>query len=270
MLALTLSTVAWRPVPERCDLLARRSLLGGAAAAAFATAPPSLAASATASVSSREDSVTNVLGRVPCFVVCNENGQPYLTEVDEGGRRSGAVFLGLRDAAQVLDQVRRFDPSAVLAVVPLATVYLEVSKSSSEAAAARAVLPQPRTSTSSEMRLFRLQPLSDELSEEATLVPGSSNVPLFFEPSLFLTVEGAQRRPYFLRSTDLQSTWARMRTSTDTDDGTTPEAASRPRVRVVGLEKLLRQQEAGELEVPPLLLPPSETAEVLNVPRKSL
>ena len=48
------------------------------------------------------------------------------------------------------------------------------------------------------------------------------------------------------------------------------EIGKKPRVRAVGLEKLLRQVEAGELEVSPLLLPPSETAEVLNVPRRTL
>ena len=195
-------------------------------------------------------------------------GQPYLTEADEQGRRSGTVFLGLRDAAGLLDQVRAFDGNATLAIVPLSTVYLEVSKSASQGAAARDAVPQPRTSTSSDLRLFRLQPLIDERSEEAALVPGSGAVPLFYEPALFLTDEaGGQRRPYFLRSADLLSTWERL----NAPDGSNSDAAAvgKLRIRVVALEKLLQQVEAAELDVAPLLMPPSETAEVLSLPRRS-
>ena len=58
-----------------------------------------------------------------------------------------------------------------------------------------------------DMRLFRLRPLADETPEvarELTSVPGS--IPLFWEPNLFITVEGEQRRPYFFRAADLEAT----------------------------------------------------------------
>ena len=176
--------------------LCRRQLVGvgSAAATGWIGFRSSAAATANAGATETRDGPSRleseILGRVPAFVIANGLGEPYLTEVDAQGKRSGTVYLGLRDAAAMLDEVRSFDKNATLAIVPLSSVYSAVSKSASEATAARAVLPQPIGSTSLDMRLFRLQPLSDERSEAAALVPGSSNVPLFYEPSLFLTVEG--------------------------------------------------------------------------------
>ncbi|KAL3922638.1 MAG: hypothetical protein SGPRY_004487 [Prymnesium sp.] len=227
-----------------------------------------LAPRRAATAASRDAAVAGLLERVPAFVVTNQQGLPYLTEIDIQGRRSGAVYLGVGEAAALLEDVRMYDPNATLAIVPLARVYPDVSKSVSEAVAARDVVPQPSASATSDMRLFRLQPLSDERAEEAALVPGSSSVPLFYIPSLVINVEGEERRPYFMRSTDLLSTWQRVRS----DDAGEPSSttAAKPALRVVGLERLLRQMESEELEVVPILLPPSETAEVLNLPRRTM
>ena len=50
--------------------------------------------------------------------------------------------------------------------------------------------------------------LCPKVARELTSVPGS--IPLFWEPNLFITVEGEQRRPYFFRVADLEATWARQ------------------------------------------------------------
>ena len=145
----------------------RRQLIGtGAAACVFGQtsltwAAPSLEMERR--TMTRLEAVTETLSRVPAFVVTDARGSPYLTELDADGRRSGAVFLGLREAAKLLEELRPFDGNATLAVVPLASLYLDVSKSASEAKAARDALPQPTGKpVSRDMRLFRLQPLSDE------------------------------------------------------------------------------------------------------------
>ena len=45
--------------------------------------------------------------------------------------------------------------------------------------------------------------LCPKVARELTSVPGS--IPLFWEPNLFITVEGEQRRPYFFRVADLET-----------------------------------------------------------------
>lgn len=187
---------------------------------------------------SRQSAVDAILSRVPAFVVTNKNGEPYLTEVDSNGRRSGAVFLGPGSAQPVLAEVRRFDPSATLAVVPLSTVYLEVARTEADAERARATVPQPTASTTRDMRLFQLRPLADETqsANAVSMIPGASLTPgitLFYEPDLFLgTPEDAEGRlrPYFFRLSDLNMVWRQ-----GSGDGRNAGQIS-PSLRVVSLE----------------------------------
>ena len=244
----------------------RNVLFGGAAAAASAVGvcrvQPAAAAAAVlqpASAMSREDAVARALSRVPVFVVANKEGLPYLTETNKAGKRSGSIYVGLREAAALLEAVRVYDGNATLAVVPLSSVFATAAKSAAELERQVATAPQPDDSGSMDMRLFRLRPLADETPEvarEVASVPGS--LPLFYEPNLFITVEGEQRRPYFFRLTDLEGTWARRPGARDA------AAAAAPSVRVLGLERLLAQLEGGEAAVEPILMPASETAELVK------
>lgn len=217
---------------------------------------------------SREEAVARTLGRVPVFVVANQEGLPYLTESTKEGRRAGSIYLGLREGAALLEAVRVYDVNATLAVVPLASIFSTAAKSSAELERQVASAPQPEASGSTDMRLFRLRPLADETPEvarELTSVPGS--IPLFWEPNLFISVEGEQRRPYFFRVADLEATWARQpgRKLTYLPGSINADAeAARPSVRVVGIERLLAQLEGGEAYVEPILMPASETAELVK------
>ena len=198
-----------------------------------------------------------MLSRVPAYLVTNQRGEPYLTESD-GERRFGYVFLGPNDAIPVLSQVRAFDPNATLVVVPLATVYGDIARTSADAAAARARVPQPRESTTTDMRLFVLQPLSDEGANRraVSMLPGADLPPgvvLYYEPELRI---GQGTRPYFFRLADLNMVWRQG----DGDERNVGRIS--PSLRVLPLETLLRQVMAAELAVPPLLMPPSETADL--------
>ena len=139
-------------------------------------------------------------------------------------------------------------------MVPLSTVYSTAAKSEAELAEKQRSAPQPQAGTSADMRLFRLRPLSDEKSEvarEVASVPGS--VPLFYSPDLFLTVEGEQRRPYFFRLRDLETTWARRPGAPSTlqrqSQHRGPRLLGRPRVLATPIgrglisEKRLRRKE---------------------------
>jgi hypothetical protein len=240
----------------------RRHFVAAAVAAAAAPTVATAAAPSSADAAARADAVERLLSRVPVFVVTNAQGQPYLTEVDEDGRRFGSIFIGPGDATDVLLRVREFDRTATLAVVPLSTVYLDVAKTAREAAAARAVVAQPKSSTSTDMRLFRLSPLSDREREETSvsMLPGGTLLPgvnLFYEPSLYLGADEATRQqPFFFRLSDLNMVWRR-----GGGDARNSGQVS-PTLRVVSLERLLSQAAAGEITVPPMLMPPSETAEL--------
>ena len=209
----------------------------------------------------REEAVQRLLGSVPAYVVTNAAAQPYLTDLDGAGRRGGSVFMGPRDAADVLRQVRVYDPAAQLAVLPLSTVYLQVAKTATDAASARAEVAEPKESTSSDMRLFQLRPLKDEQQEEASIsmLPGGSLLPginLYYEPSLFLGSEAAPQRPYFLRVADLNTAWRRG----NGDERNRGQVS--PTLRVINLEVLLGKFGSGSLDALPILMPPSETAEL--------
>ena len=201
---------------DSAPLLRRGSLLRAALASVLTLGPrlPAFAAppreAAWSAVSTRAEAIDATLSRVPAFVVGNARGAPYLTEVDAAGRRWGSVFLTPRDAAAVLEQVRAFDREATLVAVPLSTVYSEIGRTAAEAEALRAAAPQPFESTTSDLRLLQLRPLSDEQPpEDVGELPSKSAVPLYFEPSLLISVEGEERRPYFFRYGDLTSTWKR-------------------------------------------------------------
>ena len=240
--------------------LRRRTLFAGAA---ISGAVLSSTAPRIASALSREDTVNAVLSRVPAYLVINKDGRPYLTEMDASGRRSGYVFLGPRDAAPVLREVQRFDPAATLAVMPLSTVYLDVARTTADAARLRAIVPQPKGSTSSDMRLFQLQPLNDESESlnAVSMVPGATmaGVTLFYEPNLFLGTPDdptSRARPYFFRLKDLNMVWRKG----GGDERNAGQVS--PSLRMVSLEALLRQLEAGDTDLQPMLMPPSETAEL--------
>jgi len=217
---------------------------------------------------SRDEAVERTLSRVPVFAVANQEGLPYLTESTKEGKRTGSIYLGLREAVALLEVVRVYDANATLAVVPLASIFSTAAKSSAELESQVASAPQPEAAASTDMRLFRLRPLADETPEvarELTSVPGS--IPLFWEPNLFITVEGEQRRPYFFRVADLEATWSRQpgRKLTYLPGSINADAeAARPSVRVVGIERLLTQLEGGEASVEPILMPASETAELVK------
>lgn len=252
-------------LPERAPSFNRRQ----AAAAAVAAASTSAASAKgtpplTARTLSREEAIDALLSRVPAYVVTNNAGEPYLTEVDPEGRRSGSIFMGPRDAAQVLQEVRKYDTTATLAVVPLSTVYPLVAKTAADAARSRADAPQPEASTSTNMRLFLLRALLDEKeSNEAavSMLPGGSLLPginLFFEPDLLIgsnTDPALRQRPYFFRLGDLNTVW---RTGKG-DDRNVGQIS--PSLRVVSLETLVSQVQSGSLDVPAILMPPSETAD---------
>lgn len=119
----------------------RNVIIGGAAAATsvidVSRAQPAAAAEqpATAAATarmSREDAVVQVLSRVPVFVVANQEGLPYLTETNKAGKRSGSIYVGLREAVALLEAVRVYDVNATLAVVPLASIFSTAAKSSAQ------------------------------------------------------------------------------------------------------------------------------------------
>ena len=245
--------------------LRRRNLIAGAAisGAVLSSTAPRFASASASTALSREDTVNAVLSRVPAYLVINKDGRPYLTEMDASGRRSGYVFLGPRDAAPVLREVQRFDPAATLAVMPLSTVYLDVARNTADAERLRAIVPQPKGSTSSDMRLFQLQPLNDESESlnAVSMVPGATmaGVTLFYEPNLFLGTPDdptSRARPYFFRLKDLNMVWRKG----GGDERNAGQVS--PSLRMVSLEALLRQLEAGDTDLQPMLMPPSETAEL--------
>ena len=67
----------------------RRTAVGGAAAAAAVglRPPPAFAGGLSRS------QLQAKLSRVPLFIITNKDEQPYLTEVDAEGRRSGFFYI---------------------------------------------------------------------------------------------------------------------------------------------------------------------------------
>jgi len=199
------------------------------------------------------------LSRVPVFAITNKQSQPYLTEVDNAGRRSGFFYLGPRDALTALQQVREFDPSASLSVVSLDAIWEDLPKTSSEAAAALAEAAQPRAGTSTDLRLFSLKPLSEEADTAQEILrtqrKAIQGVSLFYEPSLLLSIEGGQQQPYFFRFADLSSTWSQAAIAPDL----------KPEVRIIDLVTLVNQLRRDVGSGPSaLLVAASDAAEVVQ------
>ena len=234
--------------------LSRRLLLGTAAALSLSTPPlPLLAASGL----SRTD-VLSKLSRVPIFAVTNSEAAPYLTEVDEQGRRSGFFFISPQTAVAALNDIRAFDSRASLNVVPLDDIFFDISKTADECAKA----PQPAAGTSTDLRLFRLQPLGDELKAAASLSSeklAEGSVPLFYEPSLTLSVDGKGQAPYFFRFGDLQAAYNAQKAA----DGPQSTLNSPPKPRVATLAAVIAGLERGDLPADTLLVAASEAAAVV-------
>ena len=120
----------------------RNVLIGGGAAAAASVVDVGRARPAAASVQPgaaaatarmlREDAVVRALSRVPVFVVADQEGLPYLTEINKAGKRSGSIYVGLREAVALLEAVRVYDVNATLAVVPLASIFSTAAKSAAQ------------------------------------------------------------------------------------------------------------------------------------------
>ena len=109
MLLLTAHFVASVATPLSCS---RRTALSIAAAPTSLTIATPAFADAAPTADRREAVAADLLSRVPAYLVTNSRGEPYLTDVDDEGKRSGSVFLGPADAAPLLEQVRSFDADA--------------------------------------------------------------------------------------------------------------------------------------------------------------
>ena len=190
-------------------IVSRRGTLAGAAAATLLPPllpllPPTpltpLPAHAATALS--RDQIAAKLSRVPTFVITNRKSEPYLSE-SIGGQRTGAFFLSPGDAVAQLQEIRAFDASASLSIVPLDSIWFQLPKDAAEAADAAKKAPAPAGGTSSDLRRFRLAPLEAEVSaarEVLQAARGSSaklaagGVPLFYANELQLEVDGERRR----------------------------------------------------------------------------
>ena len=233
------------------NLLARRALLGVAAALSLPAAPRV----ASADGLPRAD-IAAKLSRVPIFAVTNREAAPYLTEMDGAGRRSGFFFISPQEAVSALNDIKAFDPRASLSVVPLDDVFFDISATAEAAAAA----PQPTAGTSTDMRLFRLRALDDEMKAASSLTQSgfdANAVPLFFEPSLSLAVDGTPQRPYFFRFGDLRTAFEAQKEAGDTSLNDPPSP------RVAALTDVVRGLEVGAVPSNTVLVAASEAAAVV-------
>lgn len=240
---------------ELSSVVGRRLLLG--TAALFSLPPPATVFGATGL--SRDD-VDRRLSRVPVFVVTNKDASPYLTEMSAAGKRSGFFFLSPQEAVQALNDIRGFDPRASLNVLPLDQVWYDVSKTIAEADKA----PQPTAGTSTDMRLFRLKPFDDEI-RAAQKLPSATSVlkdegaiPLFYEPSLQIDVDGRAQQPYFFRFSDLAAAFEAQQDTGATGLNDPPQPA------VASLANVIRGLETGQTSADTLLVAASEAAGVVQ------
>ena len=215
------------------------------AAAAFAL-PRSSALAAGGQLSARQ-----LLSDVPVFAITNSKGAPYLTGSDSAGRRTGSFYLSPKEALEQLENVRAFDARASLSILPLGGIWDELPHSSAEAARMLSAAPQPKAGTSTDLRLFQLEPISDERAAVRQVLgkagaPADGTVPLYWEPSLLIQPDGASeaQRPYFFRLADLQATLAQA-------EG----APAKPDYRALRLAELVEQEAKGRRgePSPPLL-----------------
>mmetsp|Transcript_36339 Transcript_36339/g.118723 ORF Transcript_36339/g.118723 Transcript_36339/m.118723 type:complete len:297 (+) Transcript_36339:58-948(+) len=225
------------------------------AAAAFAL-PRSSALAAGGQLSARQ-----LLSDVPVFAITNSKGAPYLTGSDSAGRRTGSFYLSPKEALEQLENVRAFDARASLSILPLGGIWDELPHSSAEAARMLSAAPQPKAGTSTDLRLFQLEPISDERAAVRQVLgkagaPADGTVPLYWEPSLLIKPDGASeaQRPYFFRLADLQATLAQA-------EG----APATPDYRALRLAELVEQEAKGRRgEPPPLLFVASDAAAVVE------
>jgi hypothetical protein len=238
-------------------IMTRRVALALATFAASSPLHAPLLALPASAAGAPSDDVLRKLSRVPVFVVTNSKDAPYLTEVDEQSRRSGFFYLGPQEALAALNDIKAFDPKASLSVVSLESVYFDISKSAVEAASA----PQPTAGTSTDLRLFRLRPLQDSAAladreKDATLKP--DDVPLYYDVSLLLTVDGTAQRPYFFRLQDLKRTYEQQ---------SGKKLANLPSLSVTTLDALVQSLQAGDksaMQPSALLVAASEAAAVVE------
>jgi len=231
--------------------VSRRDLLVRGAAAAPLVFRPVRPAAAESGLS--REAIEAKLSRVPVFAVTNRNDQPYLTEVDDRGRRSGFFFLDPREAIATYKDVKAVDPAASLSVVSLDSIWFRLPRSTEEALAA----PQPSAGTSTDIRLFEVKPFDGEAPEANAILKrtgrpalGAKIIPLFFSPSLTLPVDGLEQRPYFFRLEDLK-------TSIGQD-------AAPVTVEVTDLTTMVEQMAATSLSPPPLLVAAAEAAALVE------
>ena len=229
-------------------LLARRLLIGAAAAL-------SLPAASSAAGLSRA-AIAGKLSRVPIFAVTNREAAPYLTEMDQDGRRSGSFFISPQEAVKALSDIKTFDPRASLSVLPLDEIYFDISLTAADAAKA----PQPTAGTSTDLRLFLLRPLESEVAAASRYTSAklaSGAVPLFYEPSLRLPVDGRPQAPYFFRFNDLVTAFEAQQAAGESG------LNDPPLPRVIVLTDLVKGLEKGELPNDTLLVAASEAAAVV-------
>jgi len=221
------------------------------------------APSARAATGLSRDEISAKLSRVPVFVVTNSKNDPYLTEIDAAGRRSGFFYIGPREALATLQEVRTVDPAASLSVVSLDSIWFDIPHTTAEAVEALATAPQPKAGTSTDVKLFSLVPLADEVERAAALqlaaqrpALAAGSLPLFYDPSLLLQVDGFQQRPYFFRAQDLNTTWAQANAGQE----------GAPTVRVTDVPELVLRLSRGDAdgEPMPLLVAASEAAAVVD------
>jgi len=226
------------------------------AAAVFSAVPTASSASGLS-----PDDVAKKLSRVPVFTITNKDAAPYLTELDASGKRSGFFFLSPQDAVAALNDIRAFDPRASLSVLPLDQVWFDVSKTATEAAAA----PQPVAGTSTDLRLFRLRPIELELGATAKLRSAASNpklaegdVPLFYEPTMRLEVDGKTQSPFFFRLGDLGQSYDAQKAAGQIG------LADPPEPRMLPLASVVQKLGTGELGQGTLLIAASDAAVVVQ------
>lgn len=241
--------------------LSRRLIISAASLLCASPQLPAFAAKGLSSIA-----IDTKLSRVPIFVVTNGQAAPYLTEMDDAGRRSGFFFLSPQEAATALQDVKAYDPRASLNVVPLDNVWRDLSKSVSEVAGA----PQPTAGTSTDMRLFRLQPLPEEQEnvqklrsrpDEATAQElRDGGVPLFYEPTLRLNVDMRAQTPYFFRLGDLGAAYDQEKAAASPMN---QQLADVPTPKVISLAALLKKLEDGTADADTVLVAASEAAAVV-------
>ena len=192
---------------------------------------------------------------------CHKQGRIAVSDRDVGCREAVWVLLPVTSGGSTgIERHSRFDPRASLNVLPLDQVWYDVSKTIAEADKA----PQPTAGTSTDMRLFRLKPFDDEI-RAAQKLPSATSVlkdegaiPLFYEPSLQIDVDGRAQQPYFFRFSDLAAAFEAQQDTGATGLNDPPQPA------VASLANVIRGLETGQTSADTLLVAASEAAGVVQ------